>query len=269
MFPHPLALGPLNITFYGLMVAVGVLAALALFSLTSPKRNVPPSLARDFCFWMILAGLIGSRLAFVIFHWADFSSPLEFLAYWRGGLMFQGGVIGALIVSPIFIKRYQLKFWPIADVMAPSLALGQAFGRLGCLAAGCCYGRPVTGGNPLGIVFPTNSLAPAGLALWPVQIIEAVLLFILALGLTLAIRSRKAGLEAAGRVAGLYLTGTGLIRLAMEIFFRGDYRGEPIIFGLAPTTLTAMGMAVAGLVVWLWRKPNNKWAEAETIHQDR
>lgn len=255
MFPNPLALGPLNITFYGLMVALGVLAALALFSLTAPQREIPPPQARDFCFWMILAGLLGSRLAFVIFHWSDFSSPVEFLAYWRGGLMFQGGVIGALAVSPIFIKRYNLKFWPTADVMAPSLALGQAFGRLGCLAAGCCYGRPVSGGNPLGLVFPPNSLAPAGIALWPVQVIESTLLFILAMGLTLAIRSQKTIFRPAGRLAGLYLFGTGLIRLNMEIFLRGDYRGEAIIFGLPPTTLTAIGMAGAGLAVWLWKKP--------------
>ena len=255
MFPAPLAFGPINITFYGLMVALGVAAALALLSLTAPKRGVNPQLARDFCFWMILAGLIGSRLAYVIFHWYEFSSPLEILAYWRGGLMFQGGVLGALILSPVFLKRYHLNFWPTADALAPSLALGQAFGRIGCLGAGCCFGRPLSPDNPLAITFPEFSLAPSGIPLWPVQAIEAGGLFIIALGLILAIRSPVRSLKSSGRVAALYLFCAGTLRLFMELFLRGDFRGEAIWPGLPPTTLTAIGTAALGLFVWRIRKP--------------
>lgn len=257
MFPDPLALGPINITFYGLMVALGVAAALGLLSLTGPKRAVNPQLARDFCFWMILAGLIGSRLAYIIFHWSEFNSPLEILAYWRGGLMFQGGVAGALLLSPIFLKRYQLNFWPTADVLAPSLALGQAFGRIGCLGAGCCFGRPAAPGNPLAITFPEFSLAPAGIPLWPVQVIEAGGLFVVALGLFLAVRSPALSFQKAGRVAALYLICSGLLRLVMELFLRGDFRGEEILPGLPPTTLTALGTALLGLIVWKVRKPGS------------
>lgn len=265
MFPNPLMIGPLALNFYGLMVALGVLAALALFRVTAPKRDITPAQARDFCFWMILAGLIGSRVFYVLFHWPEFADqPALVLAYWRGGLMFQGGVLVALAISPLFLRRYHLGFWSTADVMVPSLALGQCFGRLGCFAAGCCYGRVTGADNPLAVVFPPNSLAPAGLPLWPTQLMESFGLLLLALILTLALtkaggwsptQDSKAGaFSRPGRVAALYLFGAGLLRLGME-FLRGDYRGDPLLWGLPPTTLTAMLAAVSGLLLIIWLKP--------------
>ena len=255
MFPHPIQLGPLAISFYGLMVAVGVLAALALFSVTAPRRGLTAPVTRDFCFWMILAGLIGSRFFYVVFHWPEFAGDLwGVLAYWRGGLMFQGGVIAALAVSPIFIRRYGLDFWPTVDVMAPSLALGQCFGRLGCFAAGCCYGRLTTADNPVAVIFPYGSLAPAGWPLWPAQLLESFGLLILALVLVRA--TKLPAFSRPGRVGALYLLGAGLLRLGLE-FLRGDYRGDPVIWNLPPTTLTAAAAAACGLWLLFWRRPRS------------
>lgn len=247
MFPHPLHIGPLGISFYGIFTALGVLAALLLFSYTAPRRGIAPPLARDFCFWMILAGLLGSRIFYVIFHWHEFSGDVAgVLAYWRGGLMFQGGVIFALVISPLVLRYYGLEFWPAADVMAPSLALGQALGRVGCFSAGCCYGQ-VTG-STLGVVFPPDSLAPSGLPLWPVQLFESAALLLLA-GLLVWALNRWAR---RGRAAALYLLGAGGIRLVMEIFFRGDFRGEALIAAFPPTTLAAGGAFLLGLALF-WR----------------
>ena len=255
MFPDPWRLGPLSISFYGFMVAAGVLAALILFSWTAPRRQLSASACRDFCFWMVLAGLLGSRIFYVIFHWPEFAGqPSAMLAYWRGGLMFQGGVLGALLLSPIFLKRYALPFWPTADVMAPSLALGQAFGRLGCLGAGCCYGGPAAPGHPLALIFPPGSLAPAGQPLWATQLMESAGLFSLTLLLFLIIRSNLRFFCRPGRLAALYLMCAGLLRLLME-FFRGDFRGEALAFGLPPTTLTALAAAVCGLILLVFRRP--------------
>lgn len=251
MFPEPLHLGPVSLSLYGLMAALGVLAALALFSYTAPRRGLAPGLARDFCFWVILAGLLGSRVFYVLFHWPEFAGDLPgIFAYWRGGLMFQGGLVAALLLSPLILRHYGLKFWPTADVMAPSLALGQAFGRLGCFAAGCCYGRPTENAR-LAVYFPPDSLAPSGLPLWPVQIFESAALFGLCLILLLAMKSRAG--QPVGRVAALYLTGAGAIRLIMELFFRGDFRGEPLLANLPPTTLTALAALFLGLFLLLWR----------------
>jgi len=249
MFPGLIKLGPLALNFYGLAVALGVLAAMALAGLNAPRRGLKAAVVRDFCFWMVLAGLVGSRLAYVSFHWPEFAGDWGSIpAYWRGGLMFQGGLAGALLVSPWFLKKEGLLFWPTADVLAPSLALGQALGRLGCLSAGCCYGHPLQPGTGWGLTFPPGSQAPAGLPLWPTQAVEAFSLALLALGLTAALRAP--GFRRPGQVAALYLAGAGAIRLALESF-RGDYRGEPLFFGLPPTTLAAALTLGLGLVFLL------------------
>ena len=162
MFPEIWRLGPVSLNLYGAAVALGVLAALALMSLTAPRRGLTAAAARDFSFWMVLAGLAGSRLAYVVFHWPEFAGDyLSILAYWRGGLMFQGGLAGALLAAPFRLKRSGLAFWPTADVLAPPLALGQAMGRLGCLAAGCCHGRPLPD-HSWALTFPAGALAPSG-----------------------------------------------------------------------------------------------------------
>lgn len=250
MFPFPIELGPVAISFYGVMVAVGVLAGLGLFGVTAPRRGLTAVQARDFCFWMILAGLAGSRFFYVIFHWPEFAGDTwwSVFAYWRGGLMFQGGLVGALAVSPFFLKRHGLKFWPTVDVMAPSLALGQCFGRLGCFAAGCCYGHVTGEDNPLAVTFPYGGLAPADWPLWPVQLFESFGL--LALTLILLWAGRRPAFSRPGRVGALYLFGAGLLRLAMESF-RGDFRGEAVIWNLPPTSLTAAAAVLLGL--WLLR----------------
>lgn len=254
MFPTPIEIfGPLHINFYGLMVAIGVLAALALFSITAPRRNINPALARDFCFWMILAGLVGSRFFYVVFHWPEFENDLAgVVAYWRGGLMFQGGVVGALAISPLILKRFGLRFWPTTDIVAPSLALGQAFGRLGCFSAGCCYGQVTSLENPLAVTFPSGSLAPVGWPLLPVQLFESFGLFVLALILVWAIRWPS--MARAGRLTALYLCCAGLLRLGME-FLRGDYRGDPIIWNLPPTTVTAALAALVGFILLVKMRP--------------
>lgn len=252
MFPEPFHIGPLSINFYGLMVAAGVLAGLALYSLTAPWRGLKASPLRDFCFWVVLAGLLGSRIFYVIFHWPEFSDNIwGVLAYWQGGLMFQGGLLSALVISPFILKRYGLPFWSALDVSAPSLALGQSFGRLGCFSSGCCYGGPVSTDNLIGVIFPQNSLAPSFYPLWPTQLMEFLGLFLLTLILLAALKFSTSFFTRPGRVLGLYFVVAGLLRGGLE-FLRDDFRGEPILWGLPPTTLMAFLAIIAGL--WLLKR---------------
>jgi phosphatidylglycerol:prolipoprotein diacylglycerol transferase len=203
---------------------------------------------------MILVGLVGARLAYVIFNWSEFSSRLaDIPAYWRGGLMFQGGLAGALLASPFFLRRYGLKFWPVADVLAPSLALGQAIGRLGCFSVGCCYGHPATLNQKLAVIFPPVSLAPPGLLLWPTQLMESGGLVFLTLILLIALRSPVLFWRHLGRTAALYLAGAGGLRLVLESF-RGDFRGELLFFNWPPTTVAAAATAGVGLFLLAWRR---------------
>ena len=252
MFPEAFQLGPLSINFYGLMVALGAGAGLALYCLTAPWRNLPPAVLRDVCFWLILAGIIGARLFFVIFNWDEFSGNLgSIFAYWRGGLMFQGGLFLAVALSPIVLKYYGLPFWDSLDTSVPSLALGHALGRLGCLGAGCCYGELTTPDNPLAIYFPLDAQAPSACPLWPTQLMEFFGLLILVLILLAALKSSSRFFQYPGKVTGLYLFLTGLLRIFVENF-RGDFRGEPIFWGLPPTTVMAALVVILG--IWLLKR---------------
>jgi phosphatidylglycerol:prolipoprotein diacylglycerol transferase len=144
------------------------------------------------------------------------------------------------------LAKYKLRFWEAADVIAPALALGQGIGRIGCFFAGCCYGLKTSPANPLAVVFPYNSIAPANTPLWPTQLAEAICLLALSGFLFYSLKPSSAG-DRRGRVAGIYLLGAGLIRLGLE-FFRGDDRGRQIL-GWPPTTIISCFIGLAGIVI--------------------
>jgi phosphatidylglycerol:prolipoprotein diacylglycerol transferase len=232
---------------YGLALVLAVLAALPLLGLTAPKAGVSPKKAFDLGFWLIVAGLAGSRAAYVLFHPKSFAhSPLSALKYWEGGLMFQGGLIAGLALAITLAAMGRFRFLPMADAIAPALALGQAIGRVGCLLAGCCYGRLAPGGFPLALTFPRGALAPAGIPLYPTQAAESIGLFLLTyILIRLLGRPRPAGL-----VLAAYLALAGLIRFSVDLF-RGDFRG-PKTLGLAPTSWVALAAMLSGLALGLW-----------------
>ena len=142
----------------------------------------------------------------------------------------------------IFIRTRRLSLWTVADVLAPSIALGHAIGRIGCLMNGCCYGRPTQ--LPWGICFPPDH-ATAGVPVHPTQIYEAVLNFGIYLFLARCYRARKFP----GQIFALYLIFYALIRLFVEVF-RGDY---PIRYlgGVAtPAQLLSVAILALGLVLF-------------------
>src|SRR5688572_19445903 len=127
--------------------------------------------------WIIFGAIIGARILYVINYWDEefAGKPLyRIVTIGRSGLVFYGGLIGASLGTILYCWKNKLPLWKIADVMAPSVALGHAFGRLGCLMTGCCYGRACS--LPWAIRFP-DTHATAGLPVHPVQIYESLLNF--------------------------------------------------------------------------------------------
>jgi phosphatidylglycerol:prolipoprotein diacylglycerol transferase len=247
MWTQDIPIGPLVISGYGLALTSGVFLGLYILKYTAPRAGTSFKKAFDLSFWLIVAGITGSRLAYVIFHPVRFYlSPADILKYWQGGLMFQGGLLAGLAVIVILSLLGRLSLPVMADAIAPGLALGQAIGRLGCFAAGCCFGRLAPDYFPLTLTFPFGSLAPAGLPLYPTQLMESLGLFCLTgFLLWFLTKTRPAGL-----VSALYLCLAGLLRLTVD-YFRGDYRG-PKFLGLVPTSWTALFLAAAGLILGLW-----------------
>lgn len=220
-FPDFLPLiGGKGVHTYGFMIALAFLFGMTYVSRESKRVGLPENKIMDMFFYIVLSGLIGSRL-FYIFHsvddfWAD---PMVLFRVWEGGLVFQGGVILAVIVSVVYLRKNKLPYFKTVDVFAPPLALGHGLGRIGCFFAGCCFGKQCDPQYPLGIVFPNlpDTVAPHGIPLYPTQLFEAFAE--MAIFLFLFFTRKKKPFHGAVFVA--YLILYSIVRFFNE-FYRGD-----------------------------------------------
>lgn len=218
MHPILFKLGPLTIHTYGVLVAIGFLVGLGLAIRQAKKEGLPSQKIMDLGFYILLASLIGSRVFYVFVNPAPYiSNPLNIFKIWEGGLVFYGGV---LLVMPVFVwyvKKHGLGIWRTADVFAPSIAIGHAFGRIGCFVAGCCYGK-IAESIPWAVVFTKpECLAPTNVPLHPTQLYEAVGE---AINFLILITLRKYK-SFNGQLFVAYMLFYAILRFIVE-FFRGD-----------------------------------------------
>lgn len=151
--------GPINIYSYGLMLAVAFISGIWLIEKRAGKLGMPSAKVIDLVFYIMISGILGSRLLFVILEWEYYRvRPWDILKIWEGGLVFYGGLILAFGVVIWFLRKNKLKVWLFADAMAPALALGIAIGRIGCFLNGCCYGKI---SREWGVCFPARGNPPA------------------------------------------------------------------------------------------------------------
>lgn len=236
-------IGPIPIRLYGLMIGVGFLLGMTLAARQAKKEGINPDRVLDMGVYLLLAAIVGSRLLYVFTSLHEFrNNPLDVFAIWKGGLVFYGGLLAAVPVGIWYVKKHSLPVWQTADIMAPSISLAHAFGRLGCFFAGCCYGAPCSG--PACITFnDPRSLAPLGVSLYPTQLMESggeLIIF----GLLLALRRYK---RFDGQIFGLYLLLYAVLRFVLE-FFRGDVARGIYFGGLISTSqIIAILIAVAAL----------------------
>lgn len=240
----------LRINTYGVMVALGFLAAMWWMQREARRLGEDPNLAADLVFYCIIGGLVGGRITHTIVAAREqfMADPLSFFRVWEGGLVFYGGVISALLVAIIFARKYRLSFLRIADMSTPAIVLGHAFGRIGCLFAGCCFGRPAPSDAWYAITFPADPMgfAPAGIALYPTQLMEAAVLFGF-FGLFVWLRKK---LRRDGQLFALYLALYAGARFSIELF-RGDVeRGS--WFGTALSTSQGIGLLMLGYAGVIW-----------------
>ncbi len=230
MYPRLLDLGPFTIYTYGVLLAAGFLVGLKLARARARARGLDAGRILDLGIYVIVAAIVGGKLLLLVTDFQSFrQNPADLMSLARSGGVFYGGLLLSVAVAFWYMRRHALALWPTFDVFAPGIALGHAVGRLGCLMAGCCYGRPTS--LPWGITFSdpfTGSYVgtPLGVALHPTQIYEviaetAILLFLLAL-------ERRRG-DFPGRTFWAYILLYGLTRYSIE-FFRGDPRGAMWIF---------------------------------------
>lgn len=246
MHPILFKIGPFTLHTYGLLISTGVLLAVALAVRQARREGEDPQKMLDLAFYLLLASIVGSRLLYVLISYSDYLvRPWAIFKLWEGGLVFYGGFVLALMVGIWYLDRHRLPLWKTADIWAAPLALGHAVGRLGCFAAGCCYGKPT--GVPWAVTFTDpQSLAILGVPLHPVQLYEAFANLLLFIFLCLYRPYRRFE----GQIFWLYVLVYSVIRFVLE-FFRGDLRGFFIPSYLSTSQGFSMVFAAASLVMLL------------------
>lgn len=254
MHPVLIRLGPFTIHTYGFLIAIGFLVALWLATLQAKKEGIQPGKIMDLGFYILLGAIIGSRLFFIFINAGHYiNHPLDVFKIWEGGLVFYGGVMLAVPVAVWYVKRNGMDLWQTADIFAPSIAIGHVFGRLGCLAAGCCHGKAAED-LPWGIIFTDpECLAPTNVLLHPTQLYESAGEFIIFLALIM-LRNHK---SFTGQLFMMYLIFYAVLRFTIE-FFRGDVGRGFIMGGISVSqgiSLLLLIAGIAGLVALRKRRP--------------
>ncbi|MBN1905766.1 MAG: prolipoprotein diacylglyceryl transferase [Deltaproteobacteria bacterium] len=249
MHPELFSIGPLTLRTYGLFVALGCLAGLATAIRLGKSKGLDSNRILDMGFIVILSGLIGSRLLYIIINLPDYiANPLNIFKIWEGGLVFSGGLVAVIIVVLIYARKYNYNLWTICDLWSPAASIGEGIGRIGCFFAGCCYGRScdlpwaVTFTDPKTIAIPNIPLHPTQLySFLSGMIIFAVLMII----------NSKRKYE--GQVFLWFLILHSTARLFIEQF-RGDSRGSVFNDTLTMTQLVALIILFAAVIMLFWRR---------------
>ncbi len=257
MYPELFRIGSFPITSYGIWLAVGMLLALFVASRLAARDGLPRERIYDLGLWTLLGGLLGSKLLMIFVEPNVEIFTLDFL---RSGGVFYGGLIGGFLTVAGMMWYYKLLFWKATDAFAPAVALGQAFGRQGCFAAGCCWGKPTdwfwgvhfteAGHEYTGV--PMYGPSNEDLYLHPTQLIESFTMLAVFAFLFWLHRRKKFD----GQILIAYGIIYSIFRFSIE-FIRDDPRGDLLglttATGLSTSQLVSLVVAVASMIFMVLR----------------
>jgi len=256
MHPELFHIGSFPIGWYGVLMALAFVAGLVNWTILGRREGRSYTDAADMLFWVMVAGIVGARVAYIFKEWDSFSSaPLTMIRIDKGGLAFYGGFIGGTLALAVFARVRGQKVLSLYDFAVTSLPLGHALGRIGCFMNGCCFGKLSDGA--LCVTYPMHSYPwwrhvyngyltrfdVRSLSVYPVQLYEAafnILLFVL---LVWSYRRRKHD----GSVAALYLMTYPLGRFVFE-YLRGDHRLQ--FLGVSVGQVVSFLLFTVGAALW-------------------
>ncbi|MBS6643540.1 MAG: prolipoprotein diacylglyceryl transferase [Clostridiaceae bacterium] len=254
-----LTIGPVTIHGYGLMIAIGFFAAYIAAEKRAKKMGMDPDQLFNLTIYTMVFGLLSAKLLYYITIIKDIIADPSLLLNFTDGFVVYGGIIGGILAGYVFARVKKMDFWKYFDLVVPSIALAQGFGRIGCLLAGCCYGTETT--SPIGIVFHESQFAPNGISLVPTQTISSALNFLHFFILITFAKHKKAD----GQVAALYLIFYSIGRFILE-FYRGDLiRGS--VGQLSTSQFISIFVCIAGVILFIITGKKNPIAE-ETKETD-
>jgi phosphatidylglycerol---prolipoprotein diacylglyceryl transferase len=246
--------GSVTIYSYGVLVAAGVLLGLYFARCRARRAELDPDRVWNLGIYMVLAALVAAKLWMVVvqanYYWRHPSEILSRGTLQSGGT-FYGGFIGAIVVLLLYTHYQRISFVPLLDTYAAALPLGHAIGRLGCFAAGCCYGKPTW--LPWGVTFTSPAAAslvgtPLNVPLHPTQLYESFAEFFNFLLLIVLARRQRFK----GEIMAAYMMLYGIERGLIE-FVRGD-PGRTLFLRGRFSLMQAVSLGLILLGVWLWRR---------------
>lgn len=261
MFPKLISIGGFFIPTYGTLVALGFLVALWITLRLARRAGLPSEAVTNLAIYCALGGLLGAKVAMILFDFREYwDNPRSIfsLGTLQAAGVYQGGFLLAIIVAIIYMRRTRLPALETCDVFAPGLAAGHAIGRIGCFAAGCCWGTECH--MPWAVTFRNPEAynlvgVPLGVPLHPTQLYESLAEALIFVFLYLRIKRP----HAAGEIIGLYLVLYSVARFVVE-FYRFHEQG--LYFGLSLTQWISLATLLAGISILVTRRRTPKLAVA-------
>jgi phosphatidylglycerol:prolipoprotein diacylglycerol transferase len=252
MYPIFLRFDSFEIRWYGIMIALAFLAGTWIGLKEAKRKGYDSDLIYDLLFYVMVAGIVGARLYYVAASNLSYfiEHPLDIVAIWRGGLSLHGGLIGGLLAGVWFCRKRGLAFWDFADLLTPSIILGQAVGRGACTLNGCSFGKPT--GLPWAIVFTNpDAQAPHNIPLHPTQFYEMGTDFLI----FFILWNLRTRMRFPGQLFLVWAMTYAVARFVLE-FFRGD---SLLVADLVPVpqAFSLFLLALAG-ILYLWRQSQSK-----------
>lgn len=239
-------IGPIPVHGYGLMIGIGIVAAMILIMTRAKGAGLDGDKAWKIVMWSTIVGFAGGKAMYMLVeHEQLIKDPLSVIG--SSGFVVYGGIIAGLLFCLWYCKRSKVSFLRYIDLFLPGLSVGQGFGRLGCLMAGCCYGREAHV-HEWGIIFPHGCLAPAGVELVPTQVYSSIGNFGIAAALLIVDYATRKRTRTPGTLLGLYLILYGVGRFIIEMF-RNDVRGSIGI--LSTSQFISIFMVAAAIVIFI------------------
>ncbi len=241
-------IGPFTVYGYGLMIAIGILAAYWVGEYRAKKYGLEADHVFHFVIWCVVGGFLGAKILYWITEIKNIVKDPGIVLRIADGWVVYGGIIGGIFSAMLYSWRKGLKFLAYFDLLIPSVALAQGFGRIGCFLAGCCYGIETDG--PLAVVFHESSYAPNGVRLLPTQLISSGLDFLNFFALVWFAGRKKSD----GEIGGLYLIFYSVGRFVLE-FYRGDLiRGK--VGALSTSQFISLFTVSAGVLLFILCRRN-------------
>lgn len=246
------SIGPITIYGYGLMIGLGILVCIFMGMYRAKKYGLKEDAVLDIAIYGLIFGWAGAKVLYVIVEWKSFlQDPLSVLG--SEGFVVYGGITTGVLAAIIYCKIKKYVFIEYFDLLSASIAVAQGFGRIGCFLAGCCYGRETT--SPIGVVFPADSIAPAGVKLLPTQLFSSAGDFGIMFALLWHYKRRKH----VGDTGYLYMLLYGIGRFLIE-FLRNDDRGG--VGSLSTSQFISIFIVAAAVLLLLYNQKNGRKVEA-------